>query len=66
MCSNADAIERVVGTATQSAQHRSHKGLRRLVRMLDVRIDLQEREDGRTIHVSGNISVPELSTSVRA
>jgi hypothetical protein len=34
--------------------------------MLDVRIDLQEREDGCTIHVTGDIAVPELSTSVRA
>jgi activator of HSP90 ATPase len=62
----ADAIERVVGTATQTAQHRSHDELRRLVRMLDVRIALVEREDGRTMHVTGNISVPELSALVRA
>ncbi len=42
----ADAIERVVGTATQSAQHRSHDELRRLVRMLDVRIDLRRGRMG--------------------
>ena len=62
----AQAIEAVVGDATMKASARSDDDLRRLVRMLDVRIDLQEREDGRTIHVTGNISVHELSASVRA
>ena len=62
----AQAIEAVIGDATKTPSERSSDDLRRLVRLLDVRIDLAEREDGRSIHVTGRISVPELSASVRA
>ena len=62
----AQAIEAVVGDVTMNASERSHDDLRRLVRMLDVRIDLVEREDGRTIHVTGNIALVTVSARVRA
>jgi hypothetical protein len=48
------------------ASERSHDDLRRLVRMLDVHIDLRETEDGRTIHMTGNIALVTVSARVRA
>ena len=62
----AKAIEGVVGGATMKASERSHDDLRRLVRSLEVRIDLREREDGRTIHVTGDIALVTVSARVRA
>ena len=57
----AQAIAAVVGTATQKASVRSDDDLRRLVRMLDVRVDLAEKDQGRSIKVTGRVSVPALS-----
>jgi hypothetical protein len=55
----AQAIEAVIGNGSDA-------DLSRLARMLDVRVDLVERADGRSIMVTGRIRVPEMNASYGA